>query len=345
MTRGLLAPAATNPADVPRIAPRPGSERRPEFSVAIPTHYPGEQLLAALRSVLAQDPGPQAMQIAVVDDASPDIDLEGLVARVAPSGRVEVHRNRFNLKLAGNWNRCIEVSRGELVHILHQDDFVSAGFYEAMSAAMRAAPGALMAFCRCSFVDEHGARIGASRRRAWRAGIARNWLARISEAQRVQCPGVVVRRSTYETLGGYRSDLQFALDWEMWVRIAAAGDVWYEPRELASYRWHEGNITKSLERQGITDADTLRAIQVFSAHLPAAQRERLLARTYREFVRLRLRHTRRLLGRVRPEELLGHLELSRRLMREFPAAAGWRNRARLRTLERRLASAPDSAAP
>ena len=33
--------------------------------------------------------------------------------------------------------------------------------------------------------------------------------------------GIVVRRRAYERLGGFRTDLPHAADWEMWTRLAA----------------------------------------------------------------------------------------------------------------------------
>jgi GT2 family glycosyltransferase len=306
----------------------------------IPTYRPGPFLLETLRSVLEQDLGPQRMEIEVVDDASPDLDdaaLAALVARADPQRRVRIHRAATNAGLAGNWNRCVERARGEWVHILHQDDRVRPSFYRRMLSGLDSFPQALMGFCRCEFIDARGAVLGASRRRAWRAGIMRHWLARISEATRVQCPGVLVRRSTYERLGGYRTDLRYALDWEMWVRIAAAGDVYYEPRALASYRKHAGNETTRLEASALADTDVLKAIGIFARALPDERRTYLLGRAYREFVRLRLRHSKRALQHLEPSRLRSDLESARRLMREVPAADSWRNRWRLHQLERRLA--------
>jgi GT2 family glycosyltransferase len=302
----------------------------------IPTYRPSEYLLDTLRGVLAQDPGPAHMQIGVVDDASPAGDVAALVRRADPHGRITVHCAAVNLGLGGNWNRSIELARGQLVHILHQDDLVRPGFYRTLGAALRSAPQAGMAFCRCDFIDAAGTHVGATHRRSLRAGVMRDWLARISEATRVQCPGVVVRRTTYERLGGFRTDLHYAVDWEMWVRIAADGAVWYEPRVLATYRKHAANATTRLEASEVTDGDMLAAIRIFSHHLPAARREQLLGRTYREFVRLRLRHSAKLAGQVADERLAAQVGLARRLMQEFPAAASWPNRWRLRRLERRL---------
>ena len=56
---------------VPRIAPVPAGVRRPRWSVMIPTFNCAKYLRETLGSVLAQDPGPERMQIEVVDAARP----------------------------------------------------------------------------------------------------------------------------------------------------------------------------------------------------------------------------------------------------------------------------------
>jgi cellulose synthase/poly-beta-1,6-N-acetylglucosamine synthase-like glycosyltransferase len=57
----------------------------------IPTYNPGRYLEKTLESVLLQDPGPQEMQIEVVDDCSTNIEVEELIRRVA-GDRVSVFR-------------------------------------------------------------------------------------------------------------------------------------------------------------------------------------------------------------------------------------------------------------
>ena len=109
------------PSDVPSIGPPPAGPR-PRFSVMVPTFRPDGRLRQALRSVLAQDPGSERMQIAVVDDDSPGNDLAAILAEVDPARRIEVIRGRRRAGLAGNWNRAIEAARGHLVHLLHQDE-------------------------------------------------------------------------------------------------------------------------------------------------------------------------------------------------------------------------------
>jgi glycosyltransferase involved in cell wall biosynthesis len=305
----------------------------------IPAYEPGQFLVETLRSILAQDPGQQTMQIAIVDDASPRVDVEALIASVAPAGRIEIHRNTENLGLAGNWNRSIELARGQLVHLLHQDDLILPGFYSRLLHGFATAPDAGMAFCRHAFVDDTGHWTRRSHRERWRAGILRDWLRGISRRQLIQCPAAIVRRVVYENLGGFRSDLTFALDWEMWVRIAAAHDVWYEPKILACYRRHRGSETTRLSASGMVGADTLRAIEIFSRHIPADSRVRFVSRAYQRLVKLHLRDGNRMLKSGSPERAREQIGIARAALQQLPAGMARRLRwQQLQHLESRCAS-------
>ncbi len=302
----------------------------------IPTYEPGPFLVDALRGILAQDPGQQVLQLAIVDDASPTVDVAALVATLAPEGRIEIHRNRENLGLAGNWNRGIELARGEFVHLLHQDDLVLPGFYAQLLQGFAADPGVGMAFCRHAFVDESGQWTRRSHRERWRPGMLSRWLDRISQRQRIQGPAALVRRSVYERLGGFRSDLAYALDWEMWVRIAAAYAVWFEPQILACYRRHGGSETTRLDRAGSIGTDTLRAIEIFSHHLPKQSCDRLRSHAYQRLIHVQLRNARKLLARRNVAGAREQLEIARSGLQRLPAglARVLRN-CQLRRIERR----------
>src|ERR1019366_10494544 len=119
----------------PKIGPSPEVSRRPFWSVMIPAYNRTKYLEKTLRSVLSQDPGPEEMQIEVVDDVSLVDDPEPIVRRVA-GHRVSFFRNPRNLGLMPNFNNCIERSQGQWVHILHTDDFVYPGFYERLKAPL-----------------------------------------------------------------------------------------------------------------------------------------------------------------------------------------------------------------
>jgi hypothetical protein len=255
----------------PSIEPATASVDRPYWSVMFPTYNCDEMFEQALRSVLDQDPGPGQMQIAVVDDASPEPRHEAIVRRLAP-GRVEVHGRARNLGLARNWNECIARSRGRWVHILHQDDCVLPGFYESLAQAS-ADPAVGAAFCRRAFIDATGRPRGSSELLQPTAGVIPGWLGMIARQQLVHCPAIVVRRDVYERLGGFRPELCFTLDWEMWVRIAHAFPVWYVPAPLACDRIHEASETGRLRHADRDIEDIRRTIKLVQALVPADDRD------------------------------------------------------------------------
>ena len=91
---------------------RDGMER-PLWSVMIPSFNCAGLLRDALSSVLAQDPGPQVMQIEVVDDHSTDESTERVVTELG-KGRVGFYRQPRNVGHVANFNTCLRRSRGRL---------------------------------------------------------------------------------------------------------------------------------------------------------------------------------------------------------------------------------------
>ncbi|HEV2736566.1 MAG TPA: glycosyltransferase, partial [Longimicrobiaceae bacterium] len=100
--------AETHRAEIP---PVPAGEPRPLWSVMVPTYDCAAYLRRALESVLAQDPGPGAMQIEVVDDRSTRDDPEAVVREVG-GGRVAFYRQARNVGHVGNFETCLLRSRG-----------------------------------------------------------------------------------------------------------------------------------------------------------------------------------------------------------------------------------------
>jgi glycosyltransferase involved in cell wall biosynthesis len=253
----------------------PADEYRPFWSVMIPTYNPrAEYLEETLRSVLAQDPGSDQMQIEVVDDCSKDNTAFDVIRRVG-AGRVTFHRESENRGLVNTWNKCIERARGHWVHILHHDDIVLLGFYDRLYHGIACNPDAGMAFCRFAIIDANGHWKSLGPLESAAAGVLDDWLERVVTGYHVECPAVVVKRATYERLGGFTAELVCFLDLEMWVRIAAHAPVYYEPQILAGYRRHGDNVVAVQERTGLNMQDMARAIRIWKEYLPANARGQL----------------------------------------------------------------------
>jgi glycosyltransferase involved in cell wall biosynthesis len=185
---------------------------------------------------------------------------------------VKVSRTPQNLGLAGGWNTCIERACGQWVHLLHHDDFVLPGFYARMRAVAEAHPEVALVACRNFSVDEQGIILGVSPRVAELEPGGRA-VESFLYANPIQCPGVVVRRAFYEAHGGFRPDLLFVLDVEMWARaIGLAGGV-VIPEVLVCYRSSQGQATNRLVRSGESLRDVERLMQIYAERYPDYDRK------------------------------------------------------------------------
>ncbi|MEI4473680.1 glycosyltransferase family 2 protein [Frigidibacter sp. MR17.24] len=260
------------------VPPVPTAAARPLWSVMIPVFNGASDLAQSLGSVLAQDPGPEIMQIEVVDDCSTADDPEAVVRALA-GDRVAFYRQPVNGGHARNFNSCIARSRGRLVHILHADDWVGTGFYQHMQDLLAASPEAVMGFCRHTIVGPDGQTQHVSPLEVEKPGPIPGWLERISGQLRLQPPSVVVRRDVYEDVGGFDTRMKSCgEDWEMWVRLAVLGPVVFEPTPLAFYRDAPASLTKRSVRSGQNIRDVRRATDIVAGYLPGPTAPALVRR-------------------------------------------------------------------
>ena len=289
--------ASASSLKAPTIRTLPADDSRPFWSVMIPTYNPrADYLEETLRSVINQDPGPEQMQIEVIDDHSTYGLAAQTVARVG-GGRVTFHAESQNRGLANTWNRCAERARGHWVHLLHQDDFVLPGFYDRLrKGAEQSDAGAL--FCRCATVNSNGHWIAISELQRESAGLLNDWHARITVEQLIRCPAIVVRRAVYERVGGFLPHLRFVPDWEMWQRIASQFPVWFEPSILACYRLHPNSATSGM-RVDATDArDVRQMIELTATYHSPARRRTLASKARSWYAKVALFNARDLLVKV-----------------------------------------------
>lgn len=250
-----------------RIPPIEPGARRPLWSVLIPTHNCADYLREALGSVLRQDPGPERMEIIVVDDCSTEDD-PGAVVREVGGERVRFIRQERNVGKVRNYETGLRESRGRLIHQLHGDDRVREGFYRAMENLFEEVPGLGAAFCRSVYIDENGKWTALTGMEQYADGVVEGFLERIVIGQRVQTPAMVVRREVYEQLGGFDRRFDCMEDWEMWIRIAAHYPVGFLNRVLAQYRVHGQNATHETLLSGEALATQDQLLRIVDEYLP-----------------------------------------------------------------------------
>lgn len=242
-------------------------QKRPVWSIIIPHFNRDEYLHQALNSVLLQDPGEDKMEIWVVDDCSTKGNPETIVKKIG-NGRVNFFRQKENVGQLRNFETCLNLSKGMLIHLLHCDDFVHPGFYEKLGKPLINDKTVGAAFTRHNSVNEENEVLITSEEIIPTPGILKDFMLSIAKRQMIQTPSIVVKREVYEKLGGFNKTLNWAEDWEMWVRISCNYNFYYDPEVLASYRIHKASNTGNSFTTGRFIEDALACIQIYLNYLP-----------------------------------------------------------------------------
>jgi len=282
------------------IDPVPPDLARPIWSVMIPVYNRTTYLEQAIASVIEQtrEYAAEQIQIELIDNCSTNPEIEFLIQRLAKQHRISVYRQPQTVSMVENLNTCIRRARGNLVHILHDDDIVLPGFYQYLEAAFSQEPSIGAAYCRHRHIDENNQKqryLSSLERRT--PGIIPNFLNRIAVYPLIDPPAMVVKRSVYEQLGGFRPELYGACDQEMWRRIAAHYPIWFEPQVLACFRVHSKSQTSAFVRTGKNIANIRQSIAITHSYLPKSTGDRIAKRAMEECALYALRNAFRALGR------------------------------------------------
>lgn len=207
------------------------SESLPLVSIITPSYNQGRFLEATIRSVLEQDyPN---LEYIVIDGASTDESVDIL-------RRYEDRLVWVSEKDQGQTdaiNKGFARARGEILAWLNSDDIYRPGAVKDAVAYLQAHPEVGMVYGDASFIDEHGQEIG-------------RFPARQTDYTRLRQGYVHVpqqssffRASLWRKVGPLDPSFYFAMDYDLWVRLAAEAPLVYLPRLWASFRLHGGAKT------------------------------------------------------------------------------------------------------
>jgi GT2 family glycosyltransferase len=209
--------------------------REPLLTIAIPTFRRFDLLAEAVRSALAQR-FDRTIEIIVVDN-DPDTDGPARLVELLPElnqGNFRYYVNPENIGMFGNWNRCIELGRGEWHSLLNDDDLLDPDFTQVMFRALDRRPAIDALICRKRTLDERPGRApvstGQSRALLQRAFLeARFWAEPVRRIQpRLlfwggtlgNTVGMIARKRDLLELGGYQPEEYPTADWYLQIRLA-----------------------------------------------------------------------------------------------------------------------------
>lgn len=209
-------------------------------TVVIPTRDRPEMLALTLQTVLWQQR--LELEVIVVDDGVGS-DTRDVVQRVGDR-RVHLLTNTGPPGVSGARNTGLGAASGDWIAFLDDDDLWAPGKLAAQIAAAEET-GAIWVYGGHVNVDtslciRDGApppppeEVVASLRRY--------------NAVPAGASNVAVRRDVMDTVGGFDPALSTSEDWDLWLRLAAAGRPVCVPRPLVALRLHSGMASRAVER-------------------------------------------------------------------------------------------------
>jgi glycosyltransferase involved in cell wall biosynthesis len=218
----------------------------PEFSVIMPAFNAEATIGAAIRSVLGQSR--TDFELIVVNDGSTD-GTEGRVEPFLRDPRVSLLSQR-NHGMSAARNLGIARARGAYVSLLDSDDVWLPNYLEAMGRCLRGTDATVAAAYTDAWVlDEQTRKI--KRRSAmsrWHPSEVprepERFLWTLLERGNYIFVGTTIRRSVFDDVGAFRTDLDASEDYELWLRIVAHGYRFVRcASNLALYRRSPGQLS------------------------------------------------------------------------------------------------------
>lgn len=214
----------------------------------------GPYIAACIQSVIDQSFEDWALY--VVDDASTDDSPQTVAAFGDP--RIRLTRNAANLGQAGNWNRCMELARGEYVKLLCADDALAPGCLQRQVSALDEHPTSVIVAGLRRVILSNGwvakRRHGLGPLRGLVPGRdALSTCVRDGVNYLGEPPAVLMRRDALPSSNPWRPEAGYWLDFDLWARLLTEGDLVAQHDLAADFRVHAKSDSAALFRDRQVD--------------------------------------------------------------------------------------------
>lgn len=225
--------------------------------VMLPHYGPLPLVQATIRSVLAQDD--PRWRLTVVDDQADD-ELAAWCGCLGDD-RVNYLRNRENLGINRNFQRCVSLVREDLVVIIGSDDLMLPGYVRTVREAHAAHPRAAVVQPGVEVIDEHDVVSGSladwSKRHIFAPRVrARTELrgeplaTSLLRGNWLYFPSLCWRSGPLRRTG-FRDGLEIVQDLALVLDLVVAGEsLVVDPARCFRYRRHRGSVSSEHATDG-----------------------------------------------------------------------------------------------
>ncbi len=224
----------------------------PTVSVIIPNYNHAHYLQQRIDSVLNQTY--QDIELILLDDCSTDNSQEIILSY---SNHPKVSHVLFNKQNSGSpfkqWNKGIELAKGEYVWIAESDDWADSNFLEYMLFELNKFPNVGLAYAKARYMHEG--------KEVWK---------KLESEEVIVCSGTdfikqsliytnviynvsmtIFKRNLYKTINhDLYKNMRLCGDWFFYVLLCENTDILQCNKQLSNYRLHHDNTSLVEEKLG-----------------------------------------------------------------------------------------------
>ena len=223
------------------------------LSVVIPTYKRGKLLEDAIDSVVWQAEKYKSIQVIVLSN-DPEDDMHALVDKYRKT-RLCIVRNRENLGMRGNQNKCAVVAKSKYIAYLHDDDLLKDSYCESIVPLLNEVNDVdcFIPLRETIFPNDNwGKKMIAKKkikdvfaRSFCKRSIRNSLISRVLPKDVLLCGqncfgaptcGTIYRREAFLDVGGYSAEWQYAFDLMFYMKFAGRYKTTILRKNLGYYR-------------------------------------------------------------------------------------------------------------
>ncbi len=193
-----------------------GNRKEAVFSISVPVKGGIEYLPLALASAALQD---GLVELALLDASDGDVRVRSLAEKYAPLIAYRYHRKKDDGQSAAiqeGWDN----TQGTFVGWLNSDDYLLPGALARVKAVFDARPEVDVVYGHAIYVNENGDF------QQYFPSISKD-IATIYSSNIICQPACFIRRTATDRVGGLNPSLEYAMDWDLWIRLYKSGSKFY----------------------------------------------------------------------------------------------------------------------
>lgn len=215
------------------------------ITIAIPTYNRSQYLKEAIKSVISQTF--EDFELIIIDNDSSDDTKKVVMSFV--DRRIKYYKNKRNIGMINNWNKCIRLARSKYILILGDDDKLYPDFLSESYNIHLKYPKLGFTFTHCNKVNEKGDYLMRWGYQFSPGGYLKGnnylYLTIKYGCCLSNSSTVLVRKDVFKKVGLFKQVYGAnTFDFNMWIRIANDYDLYFIDKVLVDYRLHPKQVSE-----------------------------------------------------------------------------------------------------